>query len=135
MVFTAQRFLVSTDDVVRDILSAAGVTVGANLPADLLDRLPYVSAHRFGGEMVDPEHLDRAAVAVDTWADSRRLADDLAETCRVLLYTAWRDQTVHAGATVAHYGESSAPSELRTEGQANGLWRFNAGYSLHIRTI
>jgi hypothetical protein len=131
--FTPARMLPDVDDVVRGILAASGVTVGANVPADLLDRLPYISAKRIGGASVDPVNLDRALVQVDCWSGARRTAVEMAETCRALLWRAWRTQTVYAVATVAHFAESTAPFELRTAGQADGLYRMTATYSLHIR--
>lgn len=133
MTFTPARMLPDVDDVVRAILAASGVTVGANVPSDLLDRLPYISAKRIGGASVDPVNLDRALVQVDCWSGARRTAVEMAETCRTLLWRAWRSQTVYAVATVAQFTESTAPFELRTAGQAQNLYRFTATYSLHIR--
>jgi len=138
VVYTPLRHLADVDDVVRAVLQAGGVTVGANIPADLATRIGpadshYVSARRFGGAAVHARLLDRAAVSVDAWANTRRGAADVAETCRVLLFTAWRAQTVHAGASISSYSETSAPAELRTGGQPPDEWRFNAAYSLHVR--
>jgi hypothetical protein len=131
--FTPARMLPDVDDVVRAILAGAGVAVGANVPADVLDRLPYISAKRIGGASVDPVQLDRALVQVDCWSGARRKGAEMAETCRTLLYRAWRSQTPYAAATVALFAESSAPFELRSAGQAEGLYRITATYSLHIR--
>jgi hypothetical protein len=131
--FTPARLLADVDDVVRAVLADSGVPVGANVPADLLDRLPYISAKRIGGASVHPQFLDRGLIAVDCWSGSRRTAAEIAETCRTLLYRAWRSQTKFAGASIARFDESSAPAELRTAGQAESLYRFNAAYSLHIR--
>lgn len=138
MVYVPLRLLADLDDVVHAILIAGGVTVGANIPADLSARIApagahYVAARRFGGAAVDPRFLDRGAVSVDVWATTRRAAADVAETCRVLLFTAWRTQTVHAGASISSYGESTAPAELRTDGQPADQWRYSASYSLHVR--
>lgn len=128
-----QRLLPDADDVIRSILSASGVPVMVNTPADLMAMLPAVIASRFGGGSIHPALLDRATFSVDAYASSRRDAADLAETCRVLLYRAWREQTSHAGASVANYVETSGPFELRSDGQADGLYRFNGTYSLALR--
>ena len=133
MAYSPLRYLPDCDDVILAILGAGGIACGANIPADLLDRLPYVSAKRFGGSAVDPQFLDRATYSVDAWAAGRRAAADLAETCRVLLFTAWRSQRLYAGASVAHFAEVTAPAELRTDGQASGLDRYQASYTLHVR--
>jgi hypothetical protein len=77
--------------------------------------------------------LDRALVSVDCWSGARRTGAEMAETCRTLLYRAWRTQTPYARATIAQFTESTAPFELRTAGQAQNLYRFTATYSLHIR--
>lgn len=128
-----QRLLPDADDVIRDILLASGVSVMVNTPADLMNLLPAVVASRFGGGSIHPALLDRATFSVDAYASTRREAANLAETCRVLLYRAWREQTVHAGASVARYVETSGAFELRTDGQADELYRFNATYSLYVR--
>lgn len=128
-----QRLFPDADDVIRDILGASGVLVMVNTPADLMNLLPAVVASRFGGGSIHPALLDRATFSVDAYARTRREAADLAETCRVLLYRAWREQTAHAGASVANYTETAAPFELRSDGQADELYRFNATYSLAIR--
>jgi hypothetical protein len=132
--FTPARMLPDVDDVVHAILADTGVKVGANVPAELLTKwLPYISAKRIGGSSVDPVQLDRALVQVDCWSGARRTAVEMGETCRTLLYRAWRTQTPYAAATVALFAESSAPFELRSAGQAEGLYRITATYSLHIR--
>lgn len=133
MPLVPQRLLPDADDVARDVLLTSGVPVMANTPANLLDLLPAVVVRRFGGAAVHSALLDRATVAVDAYAGTRREAADLAETCRVLLYRAWREQTIHAGASVAKFNEIASPSELRGDGQPDQLYRFNATYSLHLR--
>lgn len=128
------RLLADVDDVLRAVLAPSGVPVSPNTPADLLQRLPYTVAARVpGGPAPHPALLDRATVQVDCYAGSRREAADLAETCRVLLWTAWREQSTHGGASIARFRGISEPAELRTSGQADGLWRFVATYSLHVR--
>ncbi len=138
MVFTPLRDLPDVDDVLLAVLGGGEVVCGANVPADLAERLKpagshYVAAHRFGGAAVHPEFLDRATVEVDSWSASRRTAESVAQTCRVLLYGAWRSQQRHAGASISRYLEVTAPAELPTGSQSDGLYRFGATYSLHIR--
>lgn len=133
MTFTPQRLLPDTELVIRDVLLGTGVSVGANIPADLLNRLPYISARRFGGAAVHQKFLDRATFTIDYWSANRPTASAMAETGRVLFQNAWQNQTVHAGATIARFTEVTAPSELRTPGQADGLYRFTTTCSFLIR--
>ncbi|MCU1675337.1 MAG: hypothetical protein JWM93_95 [Frankiales bacterium] len=133
MTFNPLRLLPDSELVVRDILLVSGVAVGVNVPSDLLQRLPYISARRFGGSAVHPKFLDRGTFLIDCWSNNRATAAAMGETCRVLLFNAWRSQAAHAGATIAHYTEVTAPSELRTDGQAGGLYRFSSTVSLHVR--
>ena len=109
---------------------------GTQIPADLLDSLPYATAVRFGGSSIDPRFLDSATFDVQTWAADRKDAFDLATACRNALRDAWINGTVYAGlGHISHFREITGPNELRTADQADGLWRFQATYSLALRPI
>lgn len=109
---------------------------GTQIPADLLDSLPYATAVRFGGAAVDPRFLDSATFDVQTWGGSRKAAFDLARSMRAALVDAWLNATVYAGlGHIAHFREITAPNELRTSDQADGLWRTQATYSLALRPL
>lgn len=133
MTFNPARMLPDVDDVVRLILADTGVAVGANVPAKLVELLPYIAAKRIGGSSVDPANLDRATVSVDCYSGSRRTASEMAEACRTLLYRAWMSQKVYAGGSVAAFSEATAPFEIRTAGEPAGVYRFTATFSIHVR--
>jgi hypothetical protein len=123
------------DGLVVAILRAAlTAEVGTLVPHDLYGSpRPFVLARRVGGAAILPGHLDGATVDVQAYAATRRAAAELAELARTALYVAWRDQTVFPDGHVAGYGEISGPAELRTNGQPDGLYRFQATYSLALR--
>lgn len=130
--------LPDTDKLVLACLRGASATdadhSGTQIPANLLDVLPFVVASRFGGATVDPRFLDRASVDVETWAATRDAAFTAAFACRNALRDAWLNGTVFAGqGHIVHFSETSAPSELRTPDQAESVWRTTATYSLHMR--
>lgn len=118
-------------EVLRDAIDDQ--EFGTQIPADLLDSLPYVTAHRSGGASVDPRFLDRATVDVQTWADTRKEAFDVASACRDALRDAWLDGTVYDLGHVAAFREITAPNELRTSDQSDQVWRTQATYSLFLR--
>jgi hypothetical protein len=104
------------------------------IPANLLASLPYVTVARFGGATVDPRFLDLATIDLQTWAGTRKAAFDLALECRTVLRDAWLNATVYADlGHIAHFREITAPNELRTDDQADQLWRTQATYSLALR--
>lgn len=110
-----------------------GVNLGTQIPDDLLDRLPFVVARRFGGAAVDPRFLDRATVDVQTWAGSRKGAYDLAAEIRTGLRDSALNQITYPAGYIVRFRESSAPAEIRDAEQAGNVWRFVATYSLFMR--
>jgi hypothetical protein len=128
--------LPDSDKLVLAVLRAAmpAQEFGTQIPADLLDSLPYATAARFGGAAVDPRFLDSATVDVQTWAGDRKEAFDLAAACRNAFRDAWLNGTVYAGiGHISSFREIVGPAELRTADQADGLWRTQATYSLGMR--
>ena len=117
--------------IIRTAFPAA--KVGTQIPADLLASLPFGLCARFGGAAVDPRFLDRATFDVQTFGGSRKVASDFAYDIREAFRLAAANQTVYPLGHVARYREVTAPTELRTADQADGLWRFQATYSLFLR--
>jgi hypothetical protein len=107
---------------------------GTQIPANLLSVLPFAKVARFGGSAVDPRFLDRATFDVQTWGATRKAAFDFAFEIRTAFRDAWLESTVFAGlGHISFFDEVSAPSELRTSDQADGVWRTQATYSLALR--
>lgn len=110
-----------------------GTSIGTQMPDHVLNDLPFVAAHAFGGPDVDDRFLTRATVTVDVWAATRKAASDIARGIRTGLRDAVRNQTVYDNGHLSRRDVISAPSELRTPERADNVWRFNATYSLVLR--
>lgn len=125
----ADRFLM---EMLRSF--STGATWGTQQPFDMLDRLPFGVAHRFGGATTDPRWTVRATCSIDVWAGTRKAAEDAAFAAHDGILAAIRDQTVFP---TGHLGSRSEvisdPAELRTNTQADNVWRFHADYSLVLR--
>ena len=112
----------------------SGQEFGTQIPADLLNSLPFVSVRRIGGASVDPRFLDRATIDLQTWGSTRKEAFDVAIACRDALRDAWLAGTAYTNlGHISHFREIAAPSELRTSDQAANVWRTQATYSLFLR--
>lgn len=133
MSFTPTRLRVDADLVAHAVIAQCGITPGANTPADVATRIPYIACHRIGGASIDPRRLDRATFVVDCWSGTRPTAVEIAETVASLFFLAQQSQTPFAGATISSFVELTAPFEVRTDGQPSGLYRVTATYSLHVR--
>lgn len=119
-------------EVLRDAINDQ--EFGTQIPANLLNSLPYATVRRVGGASIDPRFLDRATIDIQTWDNTRKGAVDVAIACRDALRDAWLDGTVYTGfGHVSHFREIAAPSELRTADQAANVWRTQATYSLFLR--
>ena len=127
--------LPDADALVLAVIRAgiSGIAIGTQMPANLVDHLPYAVAARFGGAAVDPRFLDRATVTVDTWDNTRAGSSALARQIRTVLRDAALNQTTFTEGHIVSFREVSGPFELRTADQADTLWRFNARYSLFLR--
>jgi hypothetical protein len=119
-------------DIVRTAIPA-GVEFGTQIPADLIESLPFCKLNRIGGSSVDPRFLDRASIDVQVWADDRTTAYATTRAVGDALRDAALDQTTFDDGHVAHFVEETGPSELRTADQAADVWRFQASYSLFLR--
>lgn len=128
--------LPDSDALVLAVLRAAisDQEFGTQIPADLLASLPFATASRIGGAAVDPRFLDSATFDVQTWAGTRKAAFDLAAACRAALLDAWLNATVYEDlGHISSFREITGPAEIRTPDQADGLWRFQATYTLTLR--
>lgn len=134
MPYTPTRLAPDAEALAVSILKAGGIPhASTEAPANLYTVLPWVVLYRFGGLSTDPRLFDRATVQVQCWGASRELAADLAETCRALLFLAAQQQEAHDGAYLNRFTEALAPVEVRTAGQPDRTWRFDATYSLRVR--
>ena len=127
--------LPDADGLILSVIEAAEPTLslGTQIPDDLLDDLPFAMVRRFGGAAVDLRFLDRATVDVQTWAASRKSAYDTIDAVRTAFIDAAYNQTTFPLGHIARCVEVAAPSELRTVDQAGDVWRFQASYSLFLR--
>lgn len=133
MSFTPTRLRVDAEAVAHAVIAQCGITPGANTPADVVSRVPYIACHRIGGASIDPRRLDRATFVVDCWSATRPTAIEVGETVASLFFLAWQSQSAFAGATISDFNELTAPGEIRTDGQPSGIYRVTATYSLHVR--
>jgi hypothetical protein len=119
-------------EILRAGLSDAH-TVGTEIPATMLDRLPFVMGRRVAGGAIDPRFLDRGVFDIQNWASTRLLAYQTAQAVRTALYEAFHYQTVFASGHLCSFTEFEAPAELRERDTPDGVWRFQALYSLSFR--
>lgn len=133
---TVTPFLPDTDLLLMELLRpAVAAEVGTEIPADLADRLPYLTAKRISGGDIHPRFADHPTIDVQSWAATLQEASLLARTAEAVLYLAWYDQTVTSHGHLGWYQKMSGPSELRTEGQLDNVFRFQASYELIIRPV
>lgn len=128
------RLLPDPDLLVLEVVRGAvgpDVQVGTDIPADLLDRLPFVTILLASGDEIHPEFALRATYDVQVWAEDRQTASDLAETVRAGLYFASKHQTVYTGGHVAYYRALALPAEI--DSGYDNVRRFQASYSLALR--
>lgn len=127
--------LPDADLLLIEALGTFGLTnLGTEIPDDLADRLPFAVAARFGGAATDPRFADRATVSVDVWASSRKAARDLSMDVFYGLRDAKFAQTLFTNGSIAAFTVITMPNELRTPEQLKNVWRFNAAYSLVLRS-
>lgn len=130
------RLLADVDALLMDILMpATGLGVGHHgelLPADYMNRLPFVHSYRWGGAAVDARFLDQATIDVHCRALGRTAALDLGETCRTALYEAWESQSNFEHGSISRWEEQAAPTEVRAPTQPDGLTVVQATYRLWV---
>lgn len=136
---TYPRMLPDTDSLVIGILAAAlgaDARVVPEVEATLTDVLAqgkgYVVVESRGGGERHPQFAGLSVVDIGCWtADSRRGCADLAEACRVALYTAHRSQTVLPDGHLSTYRKLSGP--IRIPSGVDAVWRLLTTYELGTR--
>lgn len=140
------RFSVDYLDVLLDLLRAElqfpGVKVMTRTPDHLHEHLPLVVIRRVGGDSPAPDFYDTPWINVQCWCeddrttgvDAFRLASDLADDVRRVLWTAYRTQQVINGkGWIGAIRESSAPEEV-SDRDRPFLGRYSAVYELRVRS-
>lgn len=135
MPVTLLRTLPNPEILGKHILEAgSGVTCTSIPPPDLATKIPIFTLYRFGGLSPHPKFLDRASMQLISWAESYTAARELAETARVLFFRAWNPKPWHDSAGVVNrIDETAAPGEFRSEGQPDGVFRFDSTYTFWTR--
>jgi hypothetical protein len=136
---TYPRILPDTDSLVIGILAAAlgaAARVVPEVEADMTDHLAegtgYVVVESRGGGERHPQFAGLSVVDISCWtADSRRGCADLAEACRVGLWTAVRSQTVRSDGHLSTYRRLSGP--IRIPSGVDAVWRLLSTYELGTR--
>lgn len=97
--------------------------------------LPLVVARRVSGSAPDARGIDVALIDVQCAAGTRREANTLARTVRVVLAGACRDQFRGSDGYLTRFQEVAGPSELRVGEPEAGpdLFRFQATYRVTTR--
>jgi hypothetical protein len=133
---TYQRLLPDAALLGKAILEQSGAPCSPDVPANLLKYCPRFTFYRTGSGAVS-SLLDRATCQCIAWGTSYVQARDLAETGRTLFWQAWQStpQFMTADGWACRIDEVSAPTETRTEGQPDGVWRFDATYTLWVRPL
>lgn len=125
--------LPDTEDLILHLLRATitDATISPDMPADVISRLPYLTAHRIGGAARHGRLLDQALIDMQAWATTRRAARDLCARACLVLWDAYDRQTVTPYGHISLDSELSGPSELPSD--VNGVWRFQATHQINIR--
>lgn len=135
------RFSVDPYDVVLALLRTdlPDVTVMSRIPDHITDYLPLVVISNVGGDSPAPEFYDGPWFNVQCWckdtadADGYRLASNLADDVRRILWTAQRTQRVIPGLGWINYiRESSGPRPI-SDVDRPFVGRYAATYELRVR--
>jgi hypothetical protein len=115
-----------------------GVNVYSRVPDGIPSHLPLVVIRRTGGSSDSPTFYDVPWINVQCWAapspseDASRIAHDLADDVRRVLWTAWENQTVTPAGWIRRVRESSAPEEIN-DPDVPMYARYQATYEIWIR--
>lgn len=104
-------------------------------PADLASKVPFRAVYKIGGKAVHPMFLDKPQIHVASYAATRIAAKNLAETARVKLWQAWRDQFHTSLGHISAVHEVTSPFEVRTGTEPDGVYRFDATYQVLTRAL
>jgi hypothetical protein len=138
------RFAVDYLDVLTTLLRAElpGVKVMTRIPDHITEHLPLVVIRRVGGDSPAPEFFDQPWINVQCWCeddrasgvDAFRLAANLADDVRRVLWTAYRtQQVIHGLGWIGWIRETSGPQEV-SDPDLVFLGRYSATYELRIRS-
>jgi len=115
-----------------------GVNVYSRVPDPVPAHLPLVVIRRTGGSSDHPTFIDVPWINVQCWAarsdtqDAARVAHNLADDVRRVLWTAWQSQTTTPAGWIRRVRESSAPEEIN-DPDVPLFGRYQATYELWIR--
>jgi hypothetical protein len=104
---------------------------GTMIPADMVDRMPFVTVKRIASPQLHPKLATRCRVDVSVWHTNRKSGADLARNIAAFLTT---ETTV-----VSHCVATTEPFELRPGVFQEGAqlpqdnYRFQATYRLVVR--
>lgn len=130
---TLVRDLPDAMELVREVLLAAAVPCGPDVPPKLLAACPRFTAYRSGGQVLKPKLLDRPIMTVIAFDTTYEGARDLAETGQSLLLRAWLGNFHSANGSIGKVEVLSAPSQVQLANTPYGVFRFDATYRLHVR--
>jgi len=133
-------FSVDPMDVLLPILrnGLPGVNVFSRVPDPVPQFVPLVVIRRTGGSSDAPTFIDVPWVNVQCWSarsdtvDAARMAHNLADDVRRVLWTAWANQTVTSAGWIRRVRESSAPEEIN-DPDVPLFGRYQATYEIWIR--
>ena len=133
-------FSVDPMDVLLPILrqGLVGVNVFSRTPDQVPRFLPLVVLRRTGGGSDHPQFLDIPWINVQCWAaasgglDAPRVAHNLADDVRRVLWAAWQNQTVTPAGWIRRVRESSAPEEIN-DPDVPMFARYQATYEIWVR--
>lgn len=127
-------------DVLLPLLRAGlpGVHVFSRAPDPVTEYMPLVVIRRTGGSSDHPNFIDVPWINVQCWAtrsdtlDAERVAHNLADDVRRVLWTAWATQQVTTAGWIRRVRESSAPEEIN-DPDVPLFGRYQATYELWLR--
>lgn len=102
-------------------------------PADALTVLPFVVARSYGGADLYLNLAARPTIQVDSYADDRQPASDLADAAASALIAAWRSSYRTPDGVICGVATTLRPAEFPDDQAPTGLVRFTATYQLTIR--
>lgn len=135
MTVTMTRLLPDAMKLTREILQQCGAPASADVPPNLREKSPRFTVFRSGGVSSHLALVDRPTMQISAWGLSYEQARDLAETGRSLLWQAaagvpgWN--TING--RLNRLTEILGPTEVRTVGQPDDVWRFDFTHRLTVR--
>lgn len=110
------------------------VEIGSRIPADMSDKLPFVmvrAGKRTGKETMrsrDDRFLQAAVLSIETFTTGVNAENDgydIQESCRLALWSAWREQVSVPGAgSIAAIGRSSGAALVSDYATSTGVVQY-----------